>query len=644
MNARQRQLAGGIVWWGLLALCAWLYWPGLHGPFLLDDAVNLRHLESLDTSAGYLGDIIAGNISGPLGRPVSMLSFAFTYGMAGTDPFVFKMHNLVLHLITACVVYWFAFLVARRCDVGSSAAFACCVAALWMLSPLLLSTVLYAVQRMTQLAALFVLGALVAYCKGREAWSQSRLISMLAMSAAAGLFVAAILSKENALVAIPLVLLTETGVYRPAVPSPHYIRGERYIVLGVCAVGVTFIVALVSGHLAALLGYSGREFTMAERVLTQGRVLWDYTTGFLLPMDRGFGLMHDDFFVSRSLISPPSTALALGGLALATMWSCWKLLGGRRDLVAYGVLFFLAGHLIESTIFPLELYFEHRNYLPAVGLAMAFVHALTVLGKELPAMQVPVRMALVGVPMAAAISLGIQATWWSNEYLLGIRNIEEHPLSQRATVNMAALLATSGFPSEAAALSDAGADLGRVNAAARELRKLGLYCMAGRAAPNIIFDRLEEEMHQLSDAAANEALQVVVNHAVDGKCDMRSMERLADVMFNEFQVAGYMTGTVAASMAKVENLLERYHHALVYAEYLRSRNPRDATANLMSMYFSWLLGDDKNLKDVLEQLQYLECEGALRNEDADVYRQFAKSANIRFAGTIQHDYRGCGSR
>ena len=39
-----------------------------------------------------------------------------------------------------------------------------------------------------------------------------------------------------------------------------------------------------------------------------------------------------------------------------------------RPLVALGLLWFLAAHLLTGTIIPLELVFEHRNYFASVGL------------------------------------------------------------------------------------------------------------------------------------------------------------------------------------------------------------------------------------------------------------------------------------
>jgi hypothetical protein len=48
----------------------------------------------------------------------------------------------------------------------------------------------------------------------------------------------------------------------------------------------------------------------------------------------------------------------------------------RFPIVAFAVLWFLVGHSLESTVFPLEIIHEHRNYLPALGPLLALTYLL----------------------------------------------------------------------------------------------------------------------------------------------------------------------------------------------------------------------------------------------------------------------------
>src|SRR5690606_28740337 len=69
--------------------------------------------------------------------------------------------------------------------------------------------------------------------------------------------------------------------------------------------------------------------------------------------------------------SPPSTAVSILALAIASALAV--VVRKRAPGIFVGWFFFLAAHLVESSFLPLELYFEHRNYLPALGLSIAFV-------------------------------------------------------------------------------------------------------------------------------------------------------------------------------------------------------------------------------------------------------------------------------
>src|SRR5690606_28428671 len=116
-------------------------------------------------------------------------------------------------------------------------------------------------------------------------------------------------------------------------------------------------------------GYGSRNFGMAERVLSEARAICDYLFRILLPSLRGGGIYHDDFAVSRGLADPWTTAPALLVVAMLVGIAVWR--RRRWPVFAFAILWFFAGHLLESTVFPLELYFEHRNYVPMIGILFA---------------------------------------------------------------------------------------------------------------------------------------------------------------------------------------------------------------------------------------------------------------------------------
>jgi len=143
-----------------LSLLTWLaYVRGLGGGFILDDYQNLKTLGDLGQSPGWreLTEFALSDVSGPLRRPISLLSFALQHAAWPGNPTAFKTVNLVLHVLTGGALLMLFRQLALLSELDGNKALACALvaAALWLLAPLQASTVLYTVQRMTQLSALF---------------------------------------------------------------------------------------------------------------------------------------------------------------------------------------------------------------------------------------------------------------------------------------------------------------------------------------------------------------------------------------------------------------------------------------------------------------------------------------------------------
>ena len=361
---------------GLLA-----YLPGLSGDFHFDDHVNLSVIADYGRidSIEKLRAFVTSGIAGPTGRPVSLMSFLANARDWPAEPRLFLWTNLLIHLanglLLACVVY---LLVSRARNVELRTAapgIAVISAACWLLHPYLVSTTLYVVQRMTQLSAFFSLGGLALYLHGRSlayrgtetelpglAWSTFGL---------AGGTLLAVLSKENGVLLPVLILVVEFAAIRPLWGPPP---SRKYFVIW-SAVALLLPTLLVMGYLLArgfdigLSGTgSGRDFTLGQRLLTQPRILFEYLSNLLVPRPAYPGLFREDYPVSRSLLDPPSSAFYLA--ALAALVALALAVRRRAPLVTTAILFYLAGHLVESSTIMLELFFDHRNYLPA---ALLFV-------------------------------------------------------------------------------------------------------------------------------------------------------------------------------------------------------------------------------------------------------------------------------
>jgi hypothetical protein len=154
----------------LLAAVAAAYWPGLNGPWVLDDSTNLGPAIAFANHQLSLSDVLLEKHLTVFGRPLSHLSFAYDALIWGTDPAVFRTVNLMLHLLCGLIIYRISrLLFCRDPSMKAVAGWAAvAVAACWLSAPMFVSTVLYVVQRMAQLSTLFALFGVLLFIEGRE--------------------------------------------------------------------------------------------------------------------------------------------------------------------------------------------------------------------------------------------------------------------------------------------------------------------------------------------------------------------------------------------------------------------------------------------------------------------------------------------
>jgi len=428
--------------WGILLLLATgIYWPGLQGSFLFDDFANIVNnpaVHAAELTASSLSAALSGPEAGPLGRPVSILSFAATHAAFGLDPFAFKSINLIIHLANGLLVGWLAhLLLAAIPSVPRDGHFRWLpwwIAALWLLHPINVMPVLMAVQRMTLLSGLFLLLALLAHLKGI---GDARHRSVWLVAAWCLFWPLSVFSKETGLL-FPLYALLATQLIRRDKALPIL---AAIATLGILA-AATLLYKLGWSWLDA--GYAMRSFTLTERLLTEARVLWFYLGQIVMPSHAGFALYLDGIPISSGLLQPPRTALAVAAWALVlcllpVLWRRWRIL-------CFGIAWFLAGHLLESTFLPLEIAHEHRNYLPAFGPVFAVGYLLAT-GLSRMRLDYPA----VTAAMAAILMIGVPAsmTWMRNDQwsdTLRGHQIEaiHHPGSARANYYLAINLVQHG--------------------------------------------------------------------------------------------------------------------------------------------------------------------------------------------------------
>ncbi|MCG3202241.1 MAG: hypothetical protein NFCOHLIN_02121 [Gammaproteobacteria bacterium] len=370
---RQRYLT--ILGLGIAVLTVGAYFPGLYGGPVLDDVTNFEPLADFLDGKLTLSEVLEQNSSGPGGRSVGMLTFAANYATTGDLLWPLKATNLAIHISCGLVIFYLGALLFERANVSTHRAHigAAILTSLWLLSPMSVSTVLYVIQRMAQLSALFCLLGIVCYAKGRSLIAyKPRIGTLLVAVAFLVCLPLAVLSKENGAVLPLLLLIVEVCFFG--------FRGNRGVVFSLKSLYfITIVIPLVAALIITaarpgliLDGYASRDFSLMERLLTESRILWGYAYDLMLPRVHRMGVFHDDYVVSTSLGSPYTTIIACVAWAAVIVATLRGICSSNRTLW-FGIAFFLAAHVVESTVLPLELVFEHRNYLPAFGVYFSSV-------------------------------------------------------------------------------------------------------------------------------------------------------------------------------------------------------------------------------------------------------------------------------
>ncbi|WP_376695284.1 hypothetical protein [Wenzhouxiangella sp. EGI_FJ10305] len=416
----------------LLLLVLLVVWyclqPGLDAALHYDDTPNLSGLEKVRDLESAIR-FVTGGTAGPLGRPLSLATFLPERHSWPDSPSTFLRTNILIHLLNGLLVAWLAFraLHSYAFPKRMAASGAVLTSGIWMLLPILASTSLLVIQRMNSLSALFVLFGLISHLLLRSQIEKRPRLALAAMAVSIGLFtVLATLSKENGALLPTLILLIEsTLLARPLSISRKVWR--RW-----CAVFLWLPTVAVAVNLLSILPYSQELIAMRgfggwERLITQTRILWEYLFHSFIPIDTlDLGPFQDTYEPTRSIFEPLTIlAAAAWILFIGLAWTFRK----KIPALSLGVLWFVVGHSVESSVAPLDLYFEHRNYLPLIGPCLSLAWIVLKAFEKRPALTT---MAATAYIILLATSLWVVSNLWSEPLREAQKHYLANPQSSRA--------------------------------------------------------------------------------------------------------------------------------------------------------------------------------------------------------------------
>lgn len=409
------------------------YQLGSSGALYYDDFGPLSRLARVEDLGSALYFVFS-DISGPLGRPIAMASFLLNVQDWPDNTSAIFRFNILVHLTNGILVAGIALFLFRlmRGRVPDNAWLAVGVAVLWLVLPLQVSTSLIAIQRMAGLSAFFVFSGLLVYLKGLSLQAERPRLGLLLQGVGLGFFtLLAMFTKENGALLPIFAWVIEFTLLAQCEATIQW-RKARLVLLGTAL--LVIIGYLAHTTLSAETSYLKREFTLAERLMTEPQILMEYLRLAFLPRTFAFGPFHDDYLPVTSLAASP---VALTSLIVLSMLLIAGLVFRRRFPVpAFAVLWFLAAHLLESTVIGLELYYEHRNYAALFGPCLALVWITAQLSSRYPRLA---PTALITYLFLQTIMLVQVTSLWGDRLLAAEMWYMHKPMSSRAAAHLAAI-------------------------------------------------------------------------------------------------------------------------------------------------------------------------------------------------------------
>lgn len=420
----------------ILFICICAYWSGLKGDFLFDDYPNLQDLGTYGTIDSWekAKNFINNGFAGPTGRPISLASFLINDNTWPSIAYSFKLTNLYIHLINGLLLFWATLLLLKNYNYSEKKIIYISILSfgMWLLHPYFVSTTLYVVQRMAQLATLFSLIGIVGYFKGRLLINDKPITAYIVMSISIGFAtILATYSKENGAL-LPLLILVIEFCNPDKSSKPIWQWQAVCLWLPSIAIAI-FMLSCVDFSSDP---WPNRNFNQVERLYSEVRIVSEYIYNLYVPEIEGRGLFQDGYNVSKGLLEPLTTLFSIIFLIFLILISF--LVRKKYPLFSLAVLFFFAAHIMESTFIGLELYFEHRNYLASLFLFLPLAAGLISLSEKID-YRLVIFISILILSMLSVMTWQ-RALLWSDTNNLQLYWAKNTPNSPRAQNAIAAIL------------------------------------------------------------------------------------------------------------------------------------------------------------------------------------------------------------
>lgn len=416
----------------------------------LDDIPNIInnvyiHLDTLSLKS--LLNSLYSNPSNPyeinekMYRPVACISLALNWYLGKDNVFGYHLVNIGIHIISSFSLFMFLLNLFQSprlrkhfygFDKPDYQIFlvAFLASLFWAVHPIHTQAVTYIVQRMASLSGMFYIIGMLVYVKGRL--SSDTLKRWIWYLSCGICFVLSVNSKENGIMLPGSLLLVEIIFFQDISDIKKVRKFFIYSLLTGATLCLLALWVLFNNNFLLKL-YEQRTFSVLERLLAQPRVLVFHLSQIFFPLPERFSIAHD-FRLSSSLIEPWTNLPAIFIIFSLIGFGLYK--GKQHPLFSFAILFFFLNHIIESSVLPLEIVFEHRNYLPSMFLFLPVSFGLSKLldryYHQKKRLMLFITIAFtIAIPIWFSVSTHIRNKIWKNEILLWTDAYKKAPNNAR---------------------------------------------------------------------------------------------------------------------------------------------------------------------------------------------------------------------
>jgi hypothetical protein len=416
--------------------------PTFFNLFSWDDTylvLENERIKDISNIAGFFKSTWAGGTSyelynlqnRPYYRPVAEASLALDYAIAGADPLVFHLTNLVLHIASAIALFYLLRKVVTCVAPQTPPSFLLLVTLLWLVHPVHTEAVALASYRTTLLSGLFLFLSLLFLFSRKISWKIAFGFFFYALS---------LLSKETS-ACLPLLLFL-LDAYSKNLSK----RKLALVYAPLCLVTLLWFLWHQSVTDSGIYDFFG-GLSLWQKFLMAFRIFFLYVRLCVLPYPL---CPFYDFYV----LGVPSSLLEsdiLAGLVLFVLLVFLAMVTVKSfKLVSLGIAFFFVSLLPFSHIVPFfDPAGERFLYVPLAGFLIATVAGFFFMYQRFSSFRPALRWLAILTAFAFALLTFTRMQKWHDSKTILIETVKNFPNSVEARLGLGRLLLEEGNPCDA---------------------------------------------------------------------------------------------------------------------------------------------------------------------------------------------------